>query len=468
MLRRIWNSPVLMTWGNLLAKSSSLILLLPLILTNFSSVDIVVWYVYSTIISLQMLIDFGFTPTITRIISYAYGGLSIREIEKLTISDIKSETIEKRPNYSSIYICYLTSKYAYLLLVGISLCFSAVIGTWLVSDSLSSSTTPNDAWLGWWLVLIVSAVTLYGNTYVSFLQGLNKVALVQRVQMFMSIMSIISATLTLLMGQSILVVVSAFYAWNLVGVIANKMLTSKYINKSDNNKANFDFFRKIIWSNAWRSGVGVMLSLGLVQFSALIVTKIASPAVAATYMLSLQLVRAASSFSQAPFYAKLPKLAQLYAQSSIDTLVTIAKKGILFSLLTFILITIFIGTFGSYFLEMIGANATFPEKYFWFILSFAFLIERLGASYLQLYSLTGDIIWHIANGVTGILVIIFIFILYNYMNIYAFPLSMLIGYTVFYTPYVIIKSVKVFGQIGTKEIYFLFSIFLLGHSIIIF
>ena len=466
MLRRIWNSPVLMTWGNLLAKSSSLILLLPLILTNFSSVDIVVWYVYSTIISLQMLIDFGFTPTITRIISYAYGGLSIREIEKLTISDIKSETIEKRPNYSSIYICYLTSKYAYLLLVVISLCFSAVIGTWLVSDSLSSSTTPNDAWLGWWLVLIVSAVTLYGNTYVSFLQGLNKVALVQRVQMFMSIMSIISATLTLLMGQSILVVVSAFYAWNLVGVIANKMLTSKYINKSDNNKANFDFFRKIIWSNAWRSGVGVMLSLGLVQFSALIVTKIASPAVAATYMLSLQLVRAASSFSQAPFYAKLPKLAQLYAQSSIDTLVTIAKKGILFSLLTFILITIFIGTFGSYFLEMIGANATFPEKYFWFILSFAFLIERLGASYLQLYSLTGDIIWHIANGVTGILVIIFI--LYNYMNIYAFPLSMLIGYTVFYTPYVIIKSVKVFGQIGTKEIYFLFSIFLLGHSIIIF
>ena len=345
MLRRIWNSPVLMTWGNLLAKSSSLILLLPLILTNFSSVDIVVWYVYSTIISLQMLIDFGFTPTITRIISYAYGGLSIREIEKLTISDIKSETIEKRPNYSSIYICYLTSKYAYLLLVVISLCFSAVIGTWLVSDSLSSSTTPNDAWLGWWLVLIVSAVTLYGNTYVSFLQGLNKVALVQRVQMFMSIMSIISATLTLLMGQSILVVVSAFYAWNLVGVIANKMLTSKYINKSDNNKANFDFFRKIIWSNAWRSGVGVMLSLGLVQFSALIVTKIASPAVAATYMLSLQLVRAASSFSQAPFYAKLPKLAQLYAQSSIDTLVTIAKKGILFSLLTFILITIFIGTF---------------------------------------------------------------------------------------------------------------------------
>jgi len=468
MLRRIWNSPVLMTWGNLLAKSSSLILLLPLILTNFSSVDIVVWYVYSTIISLQMLIDFGFTPTITRIISYAYGGLSIREIEKLTISDIKSETIEKRPNYSSIYICYLTSKYAYLLLVVISLCFSAVIGTWLVSDSLSSSTTPNDAWLGWWLVLIVSAVTLYGNTYVSFLQGLNKVALVQRVQMFMSIMSIISATLTLLMGQSILVVVSAFYAWNLVGVIANKMLTSKYINKSDNNKANFDFFRKIIWSNAWRSGVGVMLSLGLVQFSALIVTKIASPAVPATYMVSLQLVRAASSFSQAPFYAKLPKLAQLYAQSSIDTLVTIAKKGILFSLLTFILITIFIGTFGSYFLEMIGANATFPEKYFWFILSFAFLIERLGASYLQLYSLTGDIIWHIANGVTGILVIIFIFILYNYMNIYAFPLSMLIGYTVFYTPYVIIKSVKVFGQIGTKEIYFLFSIFLLGHSIIIF
>jgi len=457
-----------MTWGNLLAKSSSLILLLPLILTNFSSVDIVVWYVYSTIISLQMLIDFGFTPTITRIISYAYGGLSIREIEKLTITDIKSETIEKRPNYSSIYICYLTSKYAYLLLAVIALCFSAVIGTWLVSDSLSSSTTPNDAWLGWWLVLIVSAVTLYGNTYVSFLQGLNKVALVQRVQMFMSIMSIISATLTLLMGQSILVVVSAFYAWNLVGVIANKMLTSKYINKSDNNKANFDFFRKIIWSNAWRSGVGVMLSLGLVQFSALIVTKIASPAVAATYMLSLQLVRAASSFSQAPFYAKLPKLAQLYAQSSIDTLVTIAKKGILFSLLTFILITIFIGTFGSYFLEMIGANAAFPEKYFWFILSFAFLIERLGASYLQLYSLTGDIIWHIANGVTGILVIIFIFILYNYMNIYAFPLSMLIGYIVFYTPYVIIKSVKVFGQIGTKEIYFLFSIFLLGHGIIIF
>jgi hypothetical protein len=50
------------------------VLVLPLILTNLSTAEISLWYLFSTIISLQILINIEFSPTFARIISYGLGG----------------------------------------------------------------------------------------------------------------------------------------------------------------------------------------------------------------------------------------------------------------------------------------------------------------------------------------------------------------------------------------------------------
>ena len=72
-----------MTWSSFLARSLSLILVVPLILTHFSTEEIALWYLFSTIIGLQMLADVGFSPTFSRIIAYGVGGLSTSELKDL-------------------------------------------------------------------------------------------------------------------------------------------------------------------------------------------------------------------------------------------------------------------------------------------------------------------------------------------------------------------------------------------------
>jgi|SRR5690606_15643040 len=74
----------------------------------------------------------------------------------------------------------------------------------------------------------------------------------------------------------------------------------------------------------------------------------------------------------------------------------------------------------------------------------AFFAERLGAMYLQLYSTTNHIVWHIANGVTGVLMLVLGSLLYPLIGIAAFPTAMLGAYLGFYTWYAIRLSANAF------------------------
>ena len=78
---KIWNSPTVMTWVSFLVRSLSLIVVLPLILTRFSTEEIALWYLFITIIGLQMFVDMGLSPTFSRVISYAMGGADVHDLK---------------------------------------------------------------------------------------------------------------------------------------------------------------------------------------------------------------------------------------------------------------------------------------------------------------------------------------------------------------------------------------------------
>jgi hypothetical protein len=104
-----------------------------------------------------------------------------------------------------------------------------------------------------------------------------------------------------------------------------------------------------------------------------------------------------------------------------------------------------IGVLGAPLLTMIGSNTPFVDNHIWWLLSAAFFTERLGAMYLQLYSTTNHIVWHIANGVTGVLMLGFAWLLFPHLDMAALPLAMLLAYAGFYTVYAIYLSRKAFN-----------------------
>jgi hypothetical protein len=91
-------------------------------------------------------------------------------------------------------------------------------------------------------------------------------------------------------------------------------------------------------------------------------------------------------------------------------------------------------------LTQIGSQTLFPNRLFWLILIFAYFAERFGAMHIQLLLTSNKAIAHIANGVTGIIWITGLFILFPLIGSLALPLSMLIAYVGFYTWYAAIHS----------------------------
>ncbi len=457
-----------MTVGNLSAKSSNLVILTPVVLTVFSKEDIVVWYLYFTIVSLQLLIDFGFLPTFSRLFSYGYSGLSISQIENIK----ENKNGGGKPNEESLALIFEATKKVYKILALITFFFATSVGTYLVWNSIQASSNPNSSWIGWFVVITIASFSLYANSYVAFLIGVKKVAFVQRWQMITSLFSVIFSAIVILLTKSLLFGIGCFYIWYLVNFFINLKLFRSNFNiessKTDAKEVSL-FIKSTIWPTAWRSGLGVSFSMGLIQLSAMVVAKLETPLVASSYMIGLQMIRAVSSFSQAPFYAMLPNFTIMYAQSEIDKLLTMAKKRMRISFLIFILMFLLIGLFANDLLTWIGSNAAFPSINLWLLIGTAFFFERYGAMNLQLYTLTNDIIWHIANGVTGILMLVSIFLLYPLLEIYAYPIGMLFAYFIFFVPYVMKKTYYEFKLSFFKQEKdnFVLALFLFVASVII-
>jgi hypothetical protein len=95
-------------------------------------------------------------------------------------------------------------------------------------------------------------------------------------------------------------------------------------------------------------------------------------------------------------------------------------------------------------LALVHSNTPFVTGEVWGMLGLALLCERIGAMHLQLYSTTNRVLWHIANGVSGIIMLVAIPIAYQRFQLLGFPLGIVIAYVVFYIPYCVRLSYREF------------------------
>lgn len=430
-----------MTWASFLSKSISLIVVLPLILTRLETAEISLWYLFMTIIALQSLVDSGFSPTFTRIIAYVMGGAKLHELNHPNrvypcVYDIQT--------LSSVYSTMKTV-FIYLGIIWTLILF--VAGTCALLKPIASVNDKPSAWLAWGIIVIVSCVSLQGNLYASYLQGINQIALFRRWEALTALAGVVSSFLVLIAGGGLLGLVIANQGWQIISVIRNRWLACEANNGLKCSLVNKPFSREVydaVWPSAWRSGLGILMSYGLIQISGIIYAQIGNPASVAAYLLGLRLISTVTQFSQAPFYSKLPLLARLYAENCREELIYMAKRGMAFSYWSYVAGFVTLGLAGPYLLKSIDSNTPFPDQLLWSLLGIGFFIERYGAMHIQLYSTTNRIIWHIANGITGIIFIITSFLLYNNLKIYAFPISIISGYLGFYFWYAARHSYRAF------------------------
>lgn len=423
-----------MTWMSHGAKILSLVIVLPLVLKQLPEAEITLWFLFLLLSALHLLCDMGFVQTFSRAIAYAMGGAEqIKIFNYATDRSTNSEV-----NWSLIKRICSTMYAVYFRLFFISFVIILIGGSLLLIKPISSCQDSATAWLSWTFVLAGSTIFLFGNLYSAYLQGINQIALLRRVEAFCFLGSALTCACVLLARGGLLGLVFSNQIWRAITVVAKRYSCGKVENGRflDFRRSSLDRdVFKAVWPSAWRSGLGVFMSYGLIQLSGLFFAQIEAGKSVASYLLGLRLIQAISQFSQAPFYSKLPILARLNASGSIEKLIALAKRGMFLAHSTYVVQIVLMSIFGPLILGVINSKVAFPDNLLWVLLTLAIFAERYGAMHIQLYSTTNHIVWHIANGVTGAITILFSFLFIKTLGIYAFPAALLISNISFYSWY---------------------------------
>ena len=441
-LRNIFNSPTINTWFSYSTKTLSLFIVLPLILNKFSVEEVALWYLFATVISLQGIADLGFKFTFVRFFAYAQGGAEdiLNKKENYLLKENSEPNIELIGKiYSIMNILYKRMSIVLFFLL-------VTVGTLALFLPISRLANQENAWIAWFVIVLVSSYKFYGTIYTNYLEGINKIALVRRWEGITSIGAIISSIFSLFIFESLLALVISNQIWIVINVVRNKILLRTANDKSFTklvHKHPFDreLFKKI-WEPAWKTGISGIMSNSLSSIMSLIYAQIGDSVIVASYLLSIRLINQVKDISVAPFYTKIPSFAMLFSQGKKEKLLGLAQKGMFVSNLIFIIGAILTGELAIYLLDYINSDVKFVSNELWILLMTAYFIHRFGAMHIHLYSTSNHIISHIADGISGIIFIVSTFILLPFFDIYAIPMGLLTGYLGFYSWYSVYHSYK--------------------------
>lgn len=424
-----------MTWGNLGVRLLGFVILLPLVLRQLTVEETSLWLLFQAILVLQGMVDFGFTPTFIRIISYARSGKLVLKGQPETIgTGIEIQKLTRRVISTMRYIYNRLSVLVFLLMT--------VMGSLAVMKPLSHIDDTSAGWFSWAVIVVVSVVAFRGAMFGAYMQGTDQIALFQRWKIVTGTISIIGAIIVLLVGGDLLPLVVALQSGIVVDVLVTRQLAIRHAPNTAWNSLivkDPEIMQKV-WPAAWRSGLGVAMTYGTIQGTGVIFAQFAPPAEAASFLLAQRIVRTISSFANAPFYTRIPRLALMYAEGKEALLVESARIGMRRANWILLLGIVVVGLSADPILALVGSQTPFVPNSVWLLLGLAALTERIGAMHLQLYSTTNHIVWHVANGITGGIMLCAIPFCYSKLGVLGLPLGMLIGYIVFYLPYCTHKS----------------------------
>ena len=423
---RIWRSPTFMTWLSLTAKSGGLLLIAPLVLREFHPAQAAVWFLFLTFNNIMQQANFGLAPTFVRAISYARAG-------RRTLN--QADDLLPGPNAAllgSIY-CVLKSSYRKLsLLVAV---IALLVGTAALFKPISGLANPEQGWIGWAIVACSSLVSFRNGCYAQWLQGLNQVALLRRVEAVCAIVAVLGTMATLWFTKSFIAGITAMgLGWVASSYVIRLLARSQGPTGTPiRQPADAQAIKDFVFPAAWRAGLGVLLGPVLLQSLGIIYAQFAPAEKVASYLFAVRCMGVVNQVSMAPFYSKLQLFAALYGNGETTRLSEIVRSAMAKTHWLFLLLAVLIGLVVPPLLLQLGSQITFVEPRVWFLLALGYFLHRFGAMHLQFYSLSNHVLMHIYGGLSGVLILITALCLLPLLGQIAMPLAIVLGYSAFYS-----------------------------------
>ncbi len=398
-------------------------ILLPLILNKFSTAEINVWFLFSSIVGLSEMVVFGFNVTFSRFISYTYAGTHYLDFQGIKNNVKNNVLIDNTKQLSELYTL---NRLVFLIISIVYIFILFIVGYFGLKKPISYLDNPSSGWIAWYILIGAHFIRILCYTYPVFLQGMNKMDKYYNIHSFQKTIYILAGfivmyfypsliNMTLIMGMSI---------------VLSTVMFSLYFNKYREGIKLVRFNKKmflILWDSVWKSGIPKITAPITLYFSGILFAQVANPALSSSYLFTQRIFNVLQSFSDTTFNTYLPQFARLRSQNIIKEVNKLISKITAISYGIIVIGYLCVILAGAKFLEIINSNTDLASPLILLLFSFAYLLSRLGGFQLNLANQANNIIEHKAVAIYSVFYFGIIFIFIKNLQMWVFPLAMIIA-----------------------------------------
>ncbi|KUO49479.1 MAG: hypothetical protein APF78_07735 [Sphingomonadales bacterium BRH_c3] len=367
-----------------LSRASSYLLPVPF-LYNLSTAAAAFWLLATTIVSLQNLVFLGAPQILVRM---------------LAVANNKSSRIEGQYSVGDL------ARLMRLILTVASVVITLLMltaGTAAIANLVGQTDDHFDAWAAWLVLALSTPMRIVILTRLTFLNGVGEIAAPRLADGIAWAVSGILSAATIIVTESL----SAMAVAAQLPIIISALFLGRMANRAGwtdalhlRREQHLSKVGRAVWAPSWRAGLGALLSTGSRQGGGIALAQLASPAVAAGYLLAQNVVSVIMMLSAAPMQSVIHKLAALYAQRQTASHIALAEQARSKSLWT---VSVLAGgtALAVPVLDWLGFGYAFVDQVVWSMLALGLFIQRYAAAHLQHYTITNHVVWHWLDGIGG-------------------------------------------------------------------
>lgn len=424
MLKKILESPIMMTWAKDFVRIGVPIFVVPLVVAFYGDEEQTFYFMIQILFAFAIVADAGISSVVVRATSYFYAGAE--QIPKNREEFDKTEAFEgKSPNYDGIVELLQTTKWIYYLITAFTILLLLTGGVAAFWNLMSQIDHRMDMWLAYGILVVYFGIYMVNVRWSSFMRGLDFVAQEARFTTLTTSVRILLWIVLLSFKQKPVALTSALLLEGIVlhfyyrGFIT-KWLKLENIKIKRKGKFNKKLFMTL-WPAAWRMG-GIQLGNFFVERgNNILVLQIPDTTLMANFTFTTWILKTIFNFSLTPVYSRLPVLFKFAAEKNFTALKKAASGYMFVGLSVITLAYFFLGAAGNPILESLSVDRRliFP-LYLFIIMALTEILDIHSSFHAGVYTSTNHIPFFLPTVISG--AIIFFAGLY-----YALPLYGIAG-----------------------------------------
>ena len=398
------------------------ILVLPFILASIDSSTLGIWYVFLSVSGLATLLDFGFSSSLSRCVSYVFSGANELAKEGCLVDNNNNKI-----NYSLLNSVLFTTKRTYSRISILMLILLVSFGTIYIIQ-----VTKGFDYIIEWLFFAFSVVANYYYSYVNvFVRGRGLVDLSNKLVIISKATYVVIVVSLILVGCDLWALIIA----NFLSAFVSRQLGLFYFwddgLRSEIEKLSLtkpaDLF-SVIWYNAKRSGITSITVFAYSQANVLIGGVFLSLNQVAQLGLCMQFFSIIQTMAGVSLNTYYPRICSLWVKNDKKQIRRLFLKSQVICYFVFFASSIFLLLCGDYALQLIHSKTKLPHIGILLIFVFFYFMENTHGKCAVLISTTNIIPFYKADIVACVMTISMMLIMLKIgMGLYSFPIAMCCG-----------------------------------------